>query len=157
MRFVKAICVVVSAISLASCGSSTTNEVVETPVVPDGGVADVILGNDCLDAAAAFSAVSQGVLMGMMDPSSLDVEMIRSNIEKARAAVPEAIADDFVLFSEAYITVGEALAEVNANGGLANPENAARFEELTKELEDPELEASAERVGQYFMSECTID
>lgn len=157
MRLVKAICVVVSSISLASCGSGAADEVVEVPVIPDGGVAEAILGDDCLEAAAAFSAVSQGVLMGMLDPSSLDVEAIRSNIEKARAAIPAEIADDFILFSEAYITLGEALAEVNANGGLTNPLNAPRLEELTKELENPELEAAAERVGQYFLSECAID
>jgi hypothetical protein len=51
--------------------------------------------------------------------------------------------------------IGEVLAEVGANGGFTNPENVAKFEELSKELENPELEAAAQRVGEYFQSECT--
>jgi hypothetical protein len=142
---------------LAACGGgSDSAESTETGDTMGQTEANIeATGNDCVDAAAAFNAVVQGVMSGLMDPTLFDDELNKANIEEARAAVPDEIADDFELFSQAYIMIGEVLAEVGANGGFTNPENVAKFEELSKELENPELEAAAQRVGEYFQSECT--
>lgn len=141
---------------LAACsGGSDSAESPETgDTMGQTEVEIEVTGNDCVDAASAFNAVVQGVMSGLMDPASFDDALNKENIEKARAAVPDEIADDFELFSQAYIMIGEVLAEVGANGGFTNPENVTKLEELSTELENPELEAAAQRVGEYFQSEC---
>ena len=141
---------------LAACGggSDSTESSETADTMGQTEVEIEVTGNDCIDAASAFNAVVQGVMSGLMDPASFDDELNKANIEKARAAVPDEIANDFALFSEAYIMIGEVLAEVGANGGFTNPENVTKLEELSTELENPELEAAAQRVAEYFESEC---
>jgi hypothetical protein len=138
----------------AACGGADGDDGAEVSESAGNAVAEAIVGSNCVEAAAAFNAVSQAVLMGMMDPSSLDVDEIRSNVEKAQAAVPAEIAADFALFSEAYVKVGQALVQAGENGGFTNPANAELFEQLSSDLEDAELQAAGERVGAFFLAEC---
>ena len=142
--------------SLAACGGSSDN----SSSNPDeaGSIDDssqIVEGSDCVTAASAFSAVNQDVLMALGMPQNFDLDKLKDNIKKAKAAVPSEIETEFALFADTYGEVGEVLASIGKSGGITNPANAEQIAEIEAKLEDNAFSAAMDRLQEYFLSECT--
>ena len=142
--------------SLAACGGSSDN----SSSNPDesGSIDDssqIVEGSDCVAAASAFSAVNQDVLMALGMPQNFDLDKLKDNIKKAKAAVPSEIETEFALFADTYGEVGEVLASIGKSGGITNPANAEQIAEIEAKLEDNAFGAAMNRLQEYFLSECT--
>ena len=143
--------------SLAACGGSSSDD--SSSNADDGGSADdssqIVEGSDCVTAASAFSAVSQDVIMALGMPENFDLDKLKDNIEKAKAAVPSEIESEFALFADTYGEVGEVLASIGKSGGITNPANAEQIADIEAKLEDNAFASAMDRLQEYFMSECT--
>ena len=142
--------------SLAACGGSSDN----SSSNPDeaGSIDDssqIVEGSDCVTAASAFSAVNQDVLVALGMPQNFDLDKLKDNIKKAKAAVPSEIETEFALFADTYGEVGEVLASIGKSGGITNPANAEQIAEIEAKLEDNAFGAAMDRLQEYFLSECT--
>lgn len=163
MRAFRSIGVVFAVAVLAACGGSASDSGAtesvagdETEAVAeDEAVVEVEeTGNDCIDAAAAFNAIVQGVTVNLMNPSEFDIEAHRENVRRALEVAPAAVEEEFAVVANAYLKVGELLDEIGQSGGLTTEANLQKLNELSAELEQPETQDKAERLAAYFESEC---
>lgn len=125
-------------------GGETTETVVEIEET----------GDNCVDAAAAFTAIVQGVTLNLMDPSAFDIEVHRENVRRALEVAPAEVEEEFQVVADAYLKVGELLDEIGKTGGLTTEANLEKLNELSAELENPEIQGKAERLAEYFQNEC---
>lgn len=153
--FIRSVVALVAAASLAACGGSSSND--SSSETDDGSMdsgSQIVEGSDCVTAASAFTAVNQDVLMALGMPENFDVDKMKDNIEKAKAAVPSEIESEFALFADTYGEVGELLASIADNGGIVNPANADTIAEIEAKLENNEFSSAMDRLQEFFMSEC---
>ena len=143
--------------SLAACGGSSSDNSSSNP--DEAGSIDdssqIVEGSDCVTAASAFSAVNQDVLMALGMPQNFDLDKLKDNIKKAKAAVPSEIESEFALFADTYGEVGEVLASIGKSGGITNPANTEKIAEIEAKLEDNAFASAMDRLQEYFLSECT--
>jgi hypothetical protein len=146
----------VAVAALSACGGSSSDE--STSNSDNTGSADdsseIVKGSDCLTAASAFNAVNQDVMMALGMPQNFNLDKLKDNIEKAKAAVPSEIESEFALFADTYGEVGEILVAIGKAGGLTNPANAAQIAELEEKLDSKEFGAAMDRLQDFFVSEC---
>jgi hypothetical protein len=159
MRVVRLVGVACAIAVLAACGgggSATESDSLEViGGALDGSVSEIeSSGNNCVDAAAAYTAIVQGVTLSLMDPSAFDVEVHRENVRRALEVVPDEVAEEFQVVADAYLKVGDLLDEIGKTGGLTTPENLEKLNVLSAELEQPEVQEKAERLAEYFLNEC---
>ena len=146
----------VAVAALSACGGSSSNDSANTD--ESGSIDDsveIVDGNDCETAASAFAVVNQDVIMALGMPQNFDLDKLKENIEKAKAAVPSEIESEFALFADTYGEVGEVLASIAESGGITNPANAAQIAEIEAKLENDDFGAAMDRLQKFFLSECT--
>jgi hypothetical protein len=153
----RALGLVCAAALVAACGGSGS-ETESTGVIGGSGdeaVAEIEeTGNNCVDAASAFTAIVQGVTLNLINPSEFDIEAHRENVRRALEIVPDEVSEEFKVFADAYLKVGEILDEIGKTGGLTTAANIERLNELSEELERPEVQEKVERLAEYFQNEC---
>lgn len=142
-------------VALSACGGSSSDDSSNSN---DGGSADddveIVKGNDCVTGASAFNAVNQEILRALGMPENFDLDKLKDNIKKAKAAVPSQIESEFALFADTYGEVGEILAAIADNGGLLNVANSAKVDEIESKLENDSFGAAMDRLQKFFLEEC---
>lgn len=157
MKVSRLVVVAVAATVMSACGGGGSESSTEELV--GGETTDTVVeieetGNNCVDAAAAFTAIVQGVTMNLMDPAAFDIEVHRENVRRALEVAPAEVAEEFQVVADAYLKVGELLDEIGKTGGLTTEANLEKLNELSAELENPEIQGRAERLYEYFQNEC---
>ena len=125
-----------------------------------GAFALAACGDDGGGSVEAFCESAQEAADNTQDPFETDSrEDFVAELEKQRDAVnaladnaPDEISDDAQTFAEYFAEVSDALAAVDPTDQAALDEVAVPFEE-----DDPEVEAAAESVGEFALTECGID
>jgi hypothetical protein len=123
-----------------------------------GGIGDLPSGldDDCIAISTLYVTImaksTTAMVPGAM--SADELEELQATLEEAKgkADVPDEIADAFAVWSEAWGEFGAAMSEME--GGVLNPENAAKFEELSETIEDPEVEAAGKEIEAYVTENC---
>lgn len=157
MKSFRVVGVALAAAVIAACGGGGSESGAEESV--GGETTETVVeieetGNNCVDAASAFTAIVQGVTMNLMDPSAFDIEVHRENVRRALEVAPAEVEEEFQVVADAYLKVGELLDEIGKTGGLTTEANLEKLNELSAELENPEIQSRAERLYEYFQSEC---
>lgn len=144
-------------VALSACGGSSSDDSTgsDNSGSADDGSSQIIEGNDCVTGATAFNAVSQEIIRALGMPENFDLDRLKDDIAKAKAAVPSEIESEFALFADTYGEVGEILSSIADNGGIANAANAAQIAEIESKLEDDSFGAAMDRLQKFFLEECT--
>jgi hypothetical protein len=124
-----------------------------------GGIGDLPAGldNDCIAISTLYVTV-MAQSTSLMVPGAVSAEeldKLDKELEEARskAEVPDEIAEDFEVWSAAWAEFGAAMGEMS-DGGMLDPANAAKLEEASKIIEDPEVEAAGKNIEAYVTEHC---
>lgn len=146
--------------AVASCGgddSSNLSDMADetsTDAGDDSGMGDYqATGNECIDAASAFG-YAIGSLGNAMTGADWDLEEYRKNMDIARSAIADSAKADFDTVADAYDTLAEVMAEVNAAGGIQTAEGQEILTNANNDFDDAEIDAAAGRLTAYYSTEC---
>jgi hypothetical protein len=142
--------------------STTESEDDTTDVTEDdsgtGGIGDLPTGldGDCMAVSTLYAgAMAQaGAVFNPSGTSDADLEKLSEEFEKAKADVPDEIADAFDVWSDAwsqYMTALDGMSE----GGMTDPANLEKLEQATEILDAPEVEAASKEIEAYIEKECS--
>lgn len=119
--------------------------------IPDG------MDNDCIAISTLYVTV-MAQSTSLMVPGAVTPEELAdldAQLEEARekADIPDEIKDDFETWSAAWTEFGEAMKDIG-DGGIMDPGNAAKYEEASKIIEDPEVEAASKKIEAFVTENC---
>ena len=151
--------------SLASCGgddSSDVSDAIEAiteggDTSDMGGDTDIDLedtGNSCMNASLAMGSAYAAFSTAILDPTQFNIDTYRADMAKARELVSDEIRPDFDLMTSAYDAAAEAIIRAQDAGGFTSAAGMAELEKVSAVFDDPEVQAAADRVGNYFVEDC---
>lgn len=142
--------------SSSTTEGDSTDETTGDRDLPDVGDLPTGLDGDCT-AVATLYAGAMAQAAAIFDPSgssSEDLDKLADEFEKAKADVPDEIADAFQVWSDAWSEYMTALGEMS-EGGMTDPANLEKLEKATEVIDAPEVEAASKEIEAYLEKECS--
>lgn len=119
---------------------------------------EIAQSDNCADALAAFSAVSNMLMSGLSRPSTFEFDTYQMHLDTAvtAATVPSAsvVQDDFKVFEVGYRSAGEAVEESRKAGGTGTVRGANAMDKAAATLNDVAVTTAAENVAEFFANGC---
>lgn len=122
-----------------------------------GGIPDLptALDDECMAVGTLYAGVmaQAAAVFNPAGVSDEELEKLADQFEKAKAQVPDEIADAFETWSVAWAEYMEALSELS-DGGMTNPANLEKLEKANEIIEAPEVKAATDEIDAYLDKEC---
>ncbi len=109
----------------------------------------------CIQAYTAWgTALAEMSTIASPTATQDDIDKAKAAVDEARKSVPDEIKSDFDVWAQTYTDYITKLQELEKNGGVATPDNLAKFEELSKTIDTPEFKKANDNITAYFDKTC---
>ncbi len=110
---------------------------------------DGVLGGECAEFAG-LSAKLQQALGG----SSGDLDSASEVFDELADQVPDEIREDYEVLAANFKELAEALQDVDLTSGTPGPEDLAKLQQLSQNLDTPEVRQATENIEKWAEENC---